>query len=246
MTHPQSSAEWDERYSEKERMWSGNPNEMLLRFADQLGPQAKIAAPQTSQTAHQDTAQQKPAPQGTAPHTTKLRALDVGCGEGADAIWLAQNGWKAHGIDLSAVAIERAKVSADVHNFDASFEVADAIEFAKANQKTFDLVTVFFLHSRDDEQRAATMRAIPDLVKPGGQLLVVSHAAMPPWSRHHHHEDGSPRPTFDITARSEIAELGLGEGWQIEFADELERPATGPDGEEAHLRDAVVLARRSA
>lgn len=211
MTQPQTSAEWDERYSETERLWSGKPNATLTQFADKLGP--------------------------------GRTALDVGCGEGADALWLASRGWEVTGIDLSTVAIARAKASGGVQNLNAQFYVSDALDYAKQAPQSFDLVTVFFLHSRDEEQRAATMRVIPKFVAPGGQLLVVSHAAMPPWSRHHHHEDGSPRPTLDITAKSEVAALGLDSEWQIQMAEEIERPATGPDGEEAHLRDAVVLAR---
>lgn len=218
MTHPQTSSEWDARYSEKERLWSGKPNAMLVRFADQFDS---------------DHSEQP------------KKALDVGCGEGADAIWLAQQGWKVTGIDLSTVAITRAKESAAVLNLDAHFHATDAIQYANEIGGKFDLVIVSFMHSRDEEQRATTMRAIPNFVKPGGQLFVVSHAAMPPWSRHHEHEDGSPRPTFDITAASEIAALGLGQEWEIQVAKELDRPATGPEGEEAILRDAVVLGRRT-
>jgi len=217
MTHPQTSSEWDERYSEKERLWSGNPNAMLVRFADQFDS--------------------GPGGQGRS-------ALDVGCGEGADAIWLARQGRNVTGIDLSTVAIQRAKESAAVLNLDAQFHATDAIEYASHVGSKFDVVTVSFMHSRDEDQRAETMRAIPSFVKPGGQLLVISHAAMPPWSRHHEHEDRSPRPTFDITAASEIEALGLDDTWEIQVAQELERPATGPDGEEAVLLDAVVLARR--
>ncbi|HLS03805.1 MAG TPA: methyltransferase domain-containing protein [Actinomycetales bacterium] len=212
MTHPQTSDEWDERYLERERLWSGKPNAVLTQLAEKLGAG------------------------GTA--------LDVGCGEGADALWLASRGWAVTGIDLSAVAIERARASGAVQNLNAKFYVTDAIDFAKAAPQPFDLVTAFFLHSRDEDQRAATMAVLPTLVRPGGKLLVVSHAAMPPWSRHHHHDDGSPRPTFDITPESEIAALGLGEDWKIDVAEEIERPVTDPDGEGAHLRDAVVLARR--
>lgn len=217
MEQPQSQSEWDERYSEKERIWSGNPNEMLVRYASRLEP----------------------------PTAGRETAIDVGSGEGADAIWLAQNGWKTTGIDLSSVAVNRARESAAVQNLDVEFHVADVAQYARESGARYDLVTVFFLHSRDEEARAATMRSIPQLVAPDGQLLVVSHAAMPPWSRHHHHEDGSPRSAPNATAASEISALGLDANWNIEVAEEVERPATSPDGEEAALLDAVLLARRT-
>lgn len=212
MIQPQSQAEWDARYQEKDRLWSGNPNAMLLEYASDIPPGV---------------------------------ALDVGCGEGADALWLAQNGWKVTGIDLSTVAIGRAKEHAAVQNLNAEFLVRDARSYAEEVAERFDLVTAFFLHSRDEDHRAATMRALTRFVKPGGRILVASHAEMPPWSKHHEHADGSPRPTFKITAKSEIADLGIAD-WLIDVAEEKERTATGPEGEEAPLRDAVVLARKPA
>lgn len=210
MIQPQSQAEWDARYQEKDRLWSGNPNAMLLEYASDIPP-------------------------GTA--------LDVGCGEGADALWLAQRGWKVTGIDLSTVAIERAKERAAVQNSNAEFLVSDAQAYAEEAAGRFDLVTAFFLHSRDEDQRAATMRVLARFVKPEGRILVVSHAAMPPWSKHHEHADGSPRSTFKITAKSEIADLGIAD-WLIDVAEEKERTATGPEGEDATLLDSVVLARK--
>lgn len=212
MTHPQTSSEWDARYSEKDQLWSGNPNKLLIEMAANL-------------------------PAGTA--------LDVGCGEGADSIWLAQRGWQVTGIDLSTVAIQRARASAAVHNLSVDFQVADVVEFAQKVGPKFDLVSVFFLHSRDDQARAAALAATAKLVAPGGRILVVSHAEMPPWSQHHHHEDGSPRPTFDITAASEISELKIG-AWTHEVAEERGRTVVSPEGEEVTLRDAVVLARKPA
>lgn len=176
----------------------------------------------------------------------KGRSLDIGCGEGADVVFLARNGWDATGIDLSTVAIDRAKRAADVRNVQAEFHVANVEEFARSHNEAYDLVTVFFFHSRDEELRAAAMRTIPELVKPGGHLLVVSHGQMPPWSKHHEHEDGSPRPTFDITPESEREELRVDSDWHSVIAETRYREVTGPEGEEVTLSDAVLLVRKPA
>lgn len=209
MSHSHSSTDWDARYREKDRLWSGDPNEALVQYASDLTP-------------------------GTA--------LDVGCGEGADALWLAENGWQVTGIDLSSVAISRAKESATVRNLDVEFQVRDVATVVEDAPSAFDLVTAFFIHSRDDEERAETLRATAKLVKPGGRVLLVSHAATPPWAQHRH-EDGSGAPKFEKTTKSEIAALGIAD-WHIEIAQEYERPVTGPDGEQTTMRDAIVRAHR--
>src|SRR5690625_2227638 len=178
------------------------------------------------------------------PHPTRRR-LRVGRGEGGGAPWPGPNGWEGKGNDLSAGAVGRAEGPGGGQKLNGEFLVRDARSYAEEVAERFDLVTAFFLHSRDEEHRAATMRALTRFVKPGGRILVASHAEMPPWSKHHEHADGSPRPTFKITAKSEIADLGIAD-WLIDVAEEKERTATGPEGEEAPLRDAVVLARKLA
>lgn len=209
MSHSHNSTDWDARYREKDRLWSGDPNEALVQYASDLTPG---------------------------------KALDVGCGEGADALWLAEKGWQVTGIDLSSVAISRAKESAAVRNLNVEFQVRDVATVVEDAPGTFDLVTAFFIHSRDDQQRAETLRATAKLVKPGGRVLLVSHAVTPPWAQHRR-DDGSSARKFEKTTKSEIAALGIGD-WHIEIAEEYERPVTGPDGEQTTMKDAVVRAHK--
>src|SRR6185295_18570046 len=72
---PAVQAEWDNRYLDRERLWSGQPNGALV---------VEVAG------------------------LTPGRALDVGCGEGADAVWLAKGGWEVTALDVSGVALQRA------------------------------------------------------------------------------------------------------------------------------------------
>lgn len=166
-------------------------------------------------------------------------ALDVGCGEGADVIWLAGRGWAATGIDLSTTAVERARTAAHEAGADtAQFAVADVRTWEAARSGGYDLVTCSFLHSHGDQDRAVPLRAAAELVAPGGLFLVVSHAVMPPW--HPHPETPAVTPDTDFLM------LHLSGGWDVQTARVRPREATGPDGQHAVLRDSVLLVRRAA
>jgi 2-polyprenyl-3-methyl-5-hydroxy-6-metoxy-1,4-benzoquinol methylase len=109
---------------------------------------------------------------GLAPGT----ALDVGCGEGGDVIWLARQGWRVTGADFAANGLARAAR----HVEDAG--VADLVDWWQvdarafdAEGRTFDLLTSHFLHPPDGGMVAVTRR-LCEAVAPGGHLLVVGHA----------------------------------------------------------------------
>lgn len=171
-------------------------------------------------------------------------ALDVGCGEGGDAIWLAREGWQVTGIDLSQTAIDRARVSAMEAGVKVTFAARDITSEPPLEQ--FELVTGSFLHSPDVATRENIIRAAAALVRPGGRLLLISHATMPPWATHCHAEQGSGshHTHAPITPESEtrlLKSLGIGE-WRIERAEICTREASGPAGETATLEDTVLLA----
>jgi SAM-dependent methyltransferase len=180
------------------------------------------------------------------------RALELGCGEGADAIWLAQQGWSVTAVDVSAVALERAHshelaelARESVHA--SSGEIGSRITWQLADLTqwqpgiSYDLVTSQFLHSQELDWRIP-LRTAALAVKPGGTLLVVGHHPdrLPPWGNdHHNHRD------MFYTADDLVRELGLnGPEWQIEVLTSRERPVTGPDGQEATIADVVLRATR--
>lgn len=173
------------------------------------------------------------------PRITGTRALDLGCGEGADAIWLAEHGWTVTAVDVSDTALARARAAA------VDRGLADRIDFQQHELTSsfpdgpFDLVSAQFLHSTLEMDRPAILRRAAAALAPGGTLLIVDHAAAPPWaSKLHHHEFPS--------AESVVAGLALEPGqWERIRVESAERAARGPDGEEAVLVDNVILLRRS-
>ena len=103
-------------------------------------------------------------------------ALDVGCGEGGDVIWLARKGWTVTGADFSANGLARAARHADEAGVAERTDwwQVDARSFA-ADGRSYDLVTTHFLHPPDGGMVDVTRR-LSEAVAPGGYLLVVGHA----------------------------------------------------------------------
>lgn len=179
------------------------------------------------------------------------RALDLGCGEGGDTVWLAEQGWQVTGVDISATAVARGRALAaarGVAEGRITWLVGDLAAWEPADR--YDLVTSCFLHSPVDFPRVGVLRRAAAAVAPGGHLLVVAHAEPPPWSRRHHdgegEEGGHHHGPHDFPSPDdERAALGLDEDdWDVVVSEVRDREATGPDGERATLRDAVTLARR--
>ncbi|MGC8463720.1 MAG: SAM-dependent methyltransferase [Acidimicrobiales bacterium] len=182
------------------------------------------------------------------------RALDLGCGEGGDVVWLAEQGWQVTGVDISATAVARGQSLAaerGIGDDRITWQVEDLAAWEPTDR--YDLVTSCFLHSPVDFPRTAVLRRAAAAVAPGGHLLIVTHAEAPPWARRHH-EDGNggdhrhahhhghhdfPSP------EDELAALDLdADEWDVVVSEVRDREATGPDGERVTLRDAVTFARR--
>ena len=175
---------------------------------------------------------------------TPGRALDLGCGEGGDPLWLARHGWDVTGVDISATATDRARAAAVAAGIPAERLNLVAADLGRWEPETdFDLVTACFLQSPVTLDRSQILRNAAAHIASGGHLLVVSHAAPPPWAGglagHEHHQ------TF-LTPQQEVAALGLPEAdWQQLIVETRRRSAIGPDGSSAVLDDAVVLLRRN-
>jgi SAM-dependent methyltransferase len=174
---------------------------------------------------------------GIAPGT----ALDVGCGEGADAIWLAARGWHVTAIDVSTVALDRAAERAA----EAGAEVADRVIWQQADILSwdpaplrFDLVSAQFMQL-PTPARESLHRRLAAAVRPGGTLLIVGH----------HPSDmetsvGRPHlPDFFFTA-DQIAAALEPDDWEIIVAAAPERQTLDPDGRPVTIRDAVLHAVR--
>jgi SAM-dependent methyltransferase len=167
------------------------------------------------------------------------RALDLGCGEGGDAMWLAERGWDVVAVDISDTALQRAAADAE------SRGVRDRIQFEQHDlsegfpEGTFDLISTHFLHSTIPLDRPRILRRAADAVRPGGTLLIVDHGEPPPWaSKLHQH------PEFP-SAEEVVASLNLADTeWQRVRVERVGREATGPDGQPGTLIDNVMVLRR--
>jgi SAM-dependent methyltransferase len=193
---------WEGFYTERDQVWSGRPNAILVEEVDGLVP-------------------------GTA--------LDLGCGEGADAIWLATKGWRVTAADISQTALDRGSAHAAVAG------VGDRITWERHDfslsvpSGPFDLVSVHFLHSPVDDPRPPALPAAVSAVGAGGTLLVVSHEGLP-W----HQETRFPTPAEVLDS------LGTDpDQWEVEQVASRPRRATGPDGVEVDVTDSVVRLRRA-
>ncbi|MFT4296045.1 MAG: bifunctional NAD(P)/FAD-dependent oxidoreductase/class I SAM-dependent methyltransferase [Micropruina sp.] len=167
-------------------------------------------------------------------------ALEFGCGEGADAIWLARRGWQVTAVDISPTAIRRAGEAATAAGLSEQVRFVAADLATWTDDDSYDLVTASFLHSPVEFDRTAALRKASEKVRDGGHLLVVSHAAPPPWADlppDHHHLFAAPADEVEALALDPAE-------WTTVLAEVRRRPATGPDGQEAMLDDGVILLRR--
>jgi SAM-dependent methyltransferase len=168
-------------------------------------------------------------------------ALDVGCGEGADAVWLAEHGWQVTAVDLSTVALGRGAA----HAREVSVDVAQRITWLHADltgwvpaASTYDLVSAQFVHVPKD-QRDALHHRLAASVSPGGCLLVVGH----------HPSDlqttvpRPPLPELFFTASDLAAALDRRQ-WDILVSEARARPTLDPEGRTVTIHDAVLRAQR--
>ncbi len=168
------------------------------------------------------------------------RALDVGCGEGADAVWLAVRGWRVIAADVAPAALERGAAAAR----SAGDDIARRIEWVRRDlrvwspaPRAFDLVSAHYVHLPSQE-RAGVLARWASSVELGGMLLVVAH---------------SPRdlgtslrrpPDPDLYATAEQVASALDDGFDVVVAQERPRTVTGPGGDHVTAHDAVLRAVR--
>ena len=165
-------------------------------------------------------------------------ALDVGCGEGGDVIWLARQGWTVTGADFSANGLARAARHAEQAGVAGRVDwwQVDAREFA-ADGRTFDLVTTHFLHPPDGGMVEVTRR-LAGAVAPGGHLLVVGHAPSEVFTQ----LSASHRKAMFV---AEELLPGLPENFEPVVVEQRARTAVR-DGVTVEIADSTLLARRTS
>ncbi|MET9154801.1 class I SAM-dependent methyltransferase [Streptomyces griseoflavus] len=168
-------------------------------------------------------------------------ALDLGCGGGGDALWLARRGWRVTAVDVSSVAVERLTGLAASHGVEDRITARrhDLGESFAAGP--FDLVSAHYLHTPLDLDRARVLRSAAHGLRPGGRLLVVDHGSTAPWSWNQDPGVRFPSP-LEVAADLALAP----DTWTVERADAPRRTAAGPDGQSAEVTDHVLIVRRTA
>ena len=166
------------------------------------------------------------------------RVLDLACGEGRNAVWLAERGWKALGVDFSDVAIGKAQRVAEARGVTDATEwlVADLFGY-EAEPDAFELVIAFYLQVPADELRAIVGRAAA-AVAPGGTFLLVGHDLRNLDSGH-----GGPKDASVLYLAEDVGGYLDGTGLALERAEPVERPVETEEGERIAI-DALVRARR--
>ncbi len=163
------------------------------------------------------------------------RALDAGCGHGAESLWLAAQGWRVTGLDFSATALEFARTSAEA----MGPELAGRIDWVEADlgfwappPARYDLVACLYVHVAGSVEDM--VRRIAAGVAPGGTLLMAGHQPVDP---------ATGEPTAAAGQRQvsvEAARAALeGDDWEVPVAEERRRPESASPGV-----DAVIRARR--
>lgn len=163
------------------------------------------------------------------------RALDVGCGEGADAVWLAGRGWQVTALDVSRVALDRAAAAARDAGVGVRWVHAGLLDASLPH--AFDLVSAQY-PALLRTPGADAERALLAAVAPGGTLLVVHHANVDVEHAATHGFDPA-----DYVGPAEVAAVLDGD-WEVEV-DQDQRPRSVATGAGAgHTHDHVLRARR--
>ena len=164
------------------------------------------------------------------------RALDVACGEGRNAIWLAERGWDVTGADFSPTALDKARRLADGRGVTVRWLLADAVT-DPVEPAAFDLVAVFYLQL-PSEQRRTAFAAAAHAVAPGGTLVVVGHDTTNltgGW--------GGPRDAAVLYSPDDVvADI---DGLEVVKAERVERPVLTDDGPKTAI-DVLVRAIKPA
>jgi SAM-dependent methyltransferase len=202
------AAGWDERYA-KGQVWSSEANRF---FVDAI-------------RAH-----------GLDHPTEGQRAVDLGCGEGRNAIWLALLGWSVTGVDMSTVGVDRGRaLAAAADGADIEWIVANLEEW-DLGTGVWDLIALVYVHWPTDK-RLPFMQRVVDSLAPGGHLVVVGHDRT-----NIEHGHGGPQNPDVLTTPDELAALLGAAGLEVREAREVRRPVSLEGGHGSTALDAATTA----
>ncbi|WP_024801681.1 bifunctional 2-polyprenyl-6-hydroxyphenol methylase/3-demethylubiquinol 3-O-methyltransferase UbiG [Nocardia sp. BMG51109] len=218
------AADWDARYAQSELVWGAPPNGTVVEHV--FGLERRIPL--------------QPDAPGEEPPALP-RALDLACGEGRNALWLATHGWQVHAVDFSQVGIDKGRTVASRLSRSVrgrlTWQCADVTDPDAAGiTGPFELILLAYLHLPAEQRRTLLLR-LAGLLSPGGTLLVLGHDSTNLTEGH-----GGPRdPSILFTPNDVMADLGeAGDHVRIRVADRILRPT-----EQGNAVDALVVATRT-
>ena len=186
---------------------------------------------------------------GPAPNTrlvemtselTPGQALELGCGNGGDALWLAQRGWKVTALDISATSVDRLTHNAQAAGFEDRITATRTDLNQGLPSGEFDLINAHYLHAVPSLNRTGLFRIAAHALRPGGHLLIVDHGSTAPWSWNRDPDVHYPSP-HEVNADIDLNPST----WQVLIADARQRMATGPNGSTTEVTDHILMIRRT-
>ena len=165
------------------------------------------------------------------------RAVDLACGEGRNAIWLAEQGWQVTGVDFSAVGLAKAHRFADLRGVEVTW-IEALVEGWTPPPGGFDLVAVLYLQL-PQPARTAALAVAASAVAPGGTLLVVAHDQSNLTRGY-----GGPQDTDVLYEVSDVTVAAVDAGLTVERAEQAVRVVDTDDGPREAI-DTVVRARHA-
>jgi len=167
-------------------------------------------------------------------------ALDLGCGTGGDALWLAEQGWRVTAVDISAAALDQAEQAARVQGLGARVDWRRVDLDDGFPVGAWDLVTSAYLQAPVALGRDAILRGAAAAVAPGGTLLVIGHATAPTWA------ESPPEHMQDLPGPHDVLAILDLPDWTVERAEQVTLESTSPDGRPGTRTDSLVRLRRPA
>ena len=159
------------------------------------------------------------------------RAIDLGAGEGRNAVWLARQGWTVTAVDFSAVGLGKGRRLAADHDVEVEFVCADATTYHPDN--LVDLVVVSYLQI-DAEGRRTVLEHAASWLRPGGVVFVIAHDRS-------NVTDGFGGPPSEAVCYDVDESVAALAGLTIERAEVVERVVTNSDGVHTAL-DTLIIA----
>lgn len=214
------AAEWDARYAQSELVWGAPPNSTVVEQVFGLDRRVPLVPD---------------APGAAAPELP--RALDLACGEGRHALWLATHGWQVRAVDFAQVGIDKgrtvaARLSRSVRGR-ITWQCANVTDLAAARiDGPFELILAVYIHLPAAQRRTLLLDAAARL-GPGGMLLVLGHDTTNLTDGY----GGPPDPDILFTPEDVVDDLVAADHIRIDTARRVLRETEGRDA-----IDALVVA----